>query len=484
MLENVRNHRNRVIKIEYEDKDVKSNKKNVQEIEEEASLESSESEETDPRPLEELKSILKSDRCDLMNNLEIIELINAGCIRMHALEKVLKDPSRGVYLRRRMLNQPVLKHIKMDNYDYSNASKSCCENIIGYLQMPLGQVGPIKVDAIDVNPIMATTEGALLASVNRGCKLLTQSGGVKTHIFRDSMSRAPCLQFDTVGQMMETLEWIETHFDQLKAAFETTTRFGKLLGLRPYPTGRYLFLRVNASTGDAMGMNMVSKGTEMVMKMILEQFPSAKCVSLSGNVCTDKKPSAMNWIEGRGKSIIAECLIPEATLKTILKVTPDQLERLNVQKNLIGSSVAGSVGGFNAHVANVVAACFLATGQDAAQVVEGSQTMTLLEKVELDGKVFLHASVTMKSLEVAARGGGTVLQPQNSILSHYLSNFEGQEPGDKAKRIASVIAGTVLAGELSLMAALCSGDLVKSHMKLNRIQKSTPSHPPESHPML
>ena len=138
VLENVRNHRNRVIKIEYEDKDAKLNKKNVQEMEEDASLESSESEETDPRPLEELKSILKSDRCDLMNNLEIIELINAGCIRMHALEKVLKDPSRGVYLRRRMLNQPVLKHIKMDNYDYSNASKSCCENIIGYLQMPLG----------------------------------------------------------------------------------------------------------------------------------------------------------------------------------------------------------------------------------------------------------------------------------------------------------------------------------------------------------
>ena len=105
-------------------------------------------------------------------------------------------------------------------------------------------------------------------------------------------------------------------------------------------------------------------------------------------------------------------------------------------------------------------------------------------KVELDGKVFLHASVTMKSLEVAARGGGTVLQPQNAILGHYLNNFEGQEPGDKAKRIASVIAGTVLAGELSLMAALCSGDLVKSHMKLNRIQKSTPTHPPESHPML
>ena len=106
------------------------------------------------------------------------------------------------------------------------------------------------------------------------------------------------------------------------------------------------------------------------------------------------------------------------------------------------------------------------------------------EKVELDGKVYLHASVTMKSLEVAARGGGTVLQPQNAILGHYLNNFDGQEPGDKAKRIASVIAGTVLAGELSLMAALCSGDLVKSHMKLNRIQKSTPTHPPESHPML
>ena len=111
----------------------------------------------------------------------------------------------------------------------------------------------------------------------------------------------------------------------------------------------------------------------------------SKDLKTKGTLTKDKKPSAMNWIEGRGKSIIAECLIPEATLKTILKVTPDQLERLNVQKNLIGSSVAGSVGGFNAHVATVVPACFLATGQDAAQVVEGSQTMTLLEKAGFYG---------------------------------------------------------------------------------------------------
>ena len=176
-----------------------------------------------------------------MSNAEVIELVDSGFIRMHALEKILHNPSRGVYIRRKMLNSPVFRHIRMENYDFSMASKSCCENIVGYLQMPLGQVGPLKVDNISVNPIMATTEGALLASVNRSCKLITTAGGVTTHVFKDSMSRAPCLTFESVTDLMKCSNWITNKFDLLKTNFESTTRFGKLESLGQYPAGRYYY---------------------------------------------------------------------------------------------------------------------------------------------------------------------------------------------------------------------------------------------------
>lgn len=189
-------------------------------------------------------------------------------------------------------------------------------------------------------------------------------------------------------------------------------------------------------------------------------------------------------ILGRGKSIVAECEIEESLLIENFKCTAGNLAALNVKKNLIGSCVAGSIGGFNAHAANVVAACFIACGQDAAQVVEGSQTMTLLEERKKEnGKTYLHASVTMMSLEVAAIGGGTNLEPQKSIIQSMIGTCDST-PGAKglfysnldyvlnailACKLAAVIASTVLAGELSLMSSLLKGDLVQSHLKLNRI---------------
>lgn len=168
--------------------------------------------------------------------------------------------------------------------------------------------------------------------------MLTKAGGVKTHILKDAMSRAPCLMFDSITELTACVNWVEQNLEILKSHFESTTRFGRLLSVTPYAAGRYLYIRCSASTGDAMGMNMVSKGTEKVVQAIKTQFPNCRCVSISGNACTDKKPSAMNWIEGRGKSVIAECLIPESTLTSILKVSASDLEALNTRKNLIGSS--------------------------------------------------------------------------------------------------------------------------------------------------
>lgn len=428
--------------------------------------------EDEIRPLDELKKLLKSSKCDLMSNAEILLLVKVGIIRPYALEKVLADPERGVLIRRRFLNKPVFKSVPYEGYDFSVASRACCENIIGYVPIPVGMVGPLLVNNEEVFPMMATTEGALLASVNRGCKVIKQAGGTITSLFKNEMSRAPCLSFDSAAQSLQCAQWIKDpyNFSILKEAFESTTRFGKLVNLSTHPAGRLLYVRFGAETGDAMGMNMVSKGCEATLKIILQNFPTSRVESISGNACTDKKPSAMNWINGRGKSIIAECKIDEEILLSNFKCTAQELADLNVKKNLIGSCVAGSIGGFNAHAANVVAACFIASGQDAAQVVEGSQTMTLLEvRKRSDETVYLHASVTMMSLEVAAIGGGTNLEPQKSILNSMLGKCDDLAPGEKACKLAAVIASTVLAGELSLMSSLRKGDLVQSHLKLNRI---------------
>ncbi|CAG5105870.1 Oidioi.mRNA.OKI2018_I69.chr1.g2527.t2.cds [Oikopleura dioica] len=352
------------------------------------------------RDLEEMKQLLSEKKCDLMNNSEILFLLKLGLIRPYALEKILQDATRGVVIRRRFLGEEKFRSLPYQNYDFEIAAKACCENIVGYVPIPLGVVGPILVDGRECSPLLATTEGALLASVNRGCKVIKISGGAKTSIFRDEMSRAPCVSFPSTAAALDCFQWLEDpyNFTIIKDAFETTTRFGKLLKVTPYPAGRLLFLRFSASTGDAMGMNMVSKGTNKAVDTLLGLFPSAKLESISGNACTDqgslelklpnpgtdKKPSAMNWINGRGKTIIAEVSIPEKVLVANFKCTAKQLADLNVRKNLIGSNVAGSIGGFNAHAANIVAACFIASGQDAAQVVEGSQTMTLFEERVID----------------------------------------------------------------------------------------------------
>lgn len=165
----------------------------------------------------------------------------------------------------------------------------------------------------------------------------------------------------------------------LREAFDSTSRFARLQKLKCAIAGRTIYVRFATSTGDAMGMNMISKGTEKALEAMAEYFPEMSVLALSGNYCTDKKPAAINWIEGRGKSVVAEAVIPGKVVKTVLKTTVADLCNLNVKKNLIGSALAGSIGGFNAHAANILTAMFLATGQDPAQNVESSMCMTLME---------------------------------------------------------------------------------------------------------
>lgn len=197
-------------------------------------------------------------------------------------------------------------------------------------------------------------------------------------------------------------------------------------------------------------------------------------LALSGNYCTDKKPAAINWIEGRGKSVVAEAVIPGKIVQTVLKTTVKDLCNLNIKKNLIGSAMAGSIGGFNAHAANILTAVFLATGQDPAQNVESSNCMTLMEPTN-DG-VDLRMSVTMPSIEVGTVGGGTVLAPQGAVLEMLgLRGAHHSQPGANAQSLARLVAAAVMAGELSLLSALAAGHLIKAHMAHNRSTVNTPS---------
>jgi len=251
--------------------------------------------------------------------------------------------------------------------------------------------------------------------------------------------------------------------------------------------GRNAYLRFCCMSGDAMGMNMVSKGCLAAIDVLTAQFPDMDLVALSGNMCTDKKPSAINWILGRGKSIVCEAVIPEAVVETVLKCSVSSMIETNRQKNHIGSAMAGSIGGFNAHAANIVTAVYLATGQDPAQNVESSNCLTQMELAD-DGKS-LHVSVTMPSVEVGTVGGGTHLPAQAGCLEickvrgatvtvpGRAGYKAGAQAGDNARQLAQIVGGAVLAGELSLMAALAANQLVAAHMTHNRKTTDT-AHAP------
>ncbi|KAI9328573.1 hypothetical protein DFJ73DRAFT_964455 [Zopfochytrium polystomum] len=376
-----------------------------------------------PRPLAECAELLKAGAPELLSDDEVLALVAAGKVAPYALEKALKDCTRAVLVRRKVVFLGV-----------------CCENVIGYLPLPVGLAGPLLVDGKEYQIPMATTEGCLVASTARGCKAITAGGGARTVLTKDGMTRGPVVAFPSVVRADECRRWI---------------------------------------AGDWVG------------DVLQEAFPDMQIIAISGNYCTDKKPAAINWIEGRGKSVVAEAVIPAAVVRSVLKTTVADLVTLNVTKNLVGSAMAGSVGGFNAHAANILTAVYLATGQDPAQNVEASQCITLMEAVkrappaggdddegeEMEEEEDLYISCTMPCIEVGTVGGGTALPAQAACLDLLgVRGANAGEPGENARRLARTIVAAVLAGELSLCAALAAGHLVKSHMAHNRaVGQTTPA---------
>ena len=350
---------------------------------------------------------------------------------------------------------------------YNQVHGANCESVVGFVPLPVGVVGPLVVDGQAVMLPLATTEGALIASTNRGCKALS-AAGVTTAVLQDGISRAPVVKLPGLREAQELHRWTQSHdgFGAVKSAFDSTSNYAKLQKVSATVCGRLCYLRFVCCTGDAMGMNMVSKGTAAAVAAIQQLKPELQMelMSLSGNACADKKATAVNWVERKGKSVVAEAVIPAAVVLQVLKTTPQAMVELNIAKNLVGSAMAGALGGSNAHASNIVTAAFLSTGQDPAQNVESSACLTFME---LSGED-LYASVTMPSLEVGTIGGGTSLPAQRACLQSLGVSGASTDPGANSKRLASIIAAAVLAGELSLMAALSTGDLVKSHLHLNR----------------
>uniref|UniRef100_A0A672MNL0 3-hydroxy-3-methylglutaryl coenzyme A reductase n=1 Tax=Sinocyclocheilus grahami TaxID=75366 RepID=A0A672MNL0_SINGR len=407
--------------------------------------------------------------------VKVIVLVNSKHIPAYKLEAMMETPERGVMIRRKMLSpkfpEPTaLICLPYKDYDYSKVMGTCCENVIGYMPVPVGVAGPLLLDGKQFQVPMATTEGCLVASTNRGCRAIALAGGASSRVLADGMTRGPVVRLPSACQAAEVKAWLESTegFKSIKEAFDQTSRFARLEKLLIGLAGRNLYIRFQSKTGDAMGMNMISKGTEQALASLKEEFPELQILAVSGNYCTDKKPATINWIEGRGKSVVCETTIPAKVVKEILKTSTEGLVDVNISKNLIGSAMAGSIGGYNAHAANIVAAIYIACGQDPAQTVGSSNCITIMEASGSTGED-LYISCTMPSIELGTVGGGTNLPPQQACLQMLGVLGASQEcPGENARQLAKVVCATVLAGELSLMAALTAGHLVKSHMTHNR----------------
>ena len=351
-----------------------------------------------------------------------------------------------------------------------------CENFVGAAQIPLGIAGPLQIARTVLAETngrksetrnywlpLATTEGALVASVNRGCKAIGLSEGVKVYVKNAGVTRAPLFKVKDLEEGRKLITFIKSNLETINNFIQENEPYIKLFKVEPRLVGKNVWLRCFFDTNEAMGMNMATVACQRIAGYIKKEL-NIDCLALSGNLCVDKKPSWLNFTTGRGKKVWAEAVIKKEVVEKILKTIPEKIVQVVQKKCHLGSMVSGSLG-FNAHFANIVAAIFLATGQDIAHVVEGSVGIT---EAEVEKKGDLYFSVYLPSLMIGTVGGGTGLPTQKEALG--ILGFDKPEKGD-SRRLAGIIGAAVLAGELSLIAAIAAGDLAKAHQKLGRGKK-------------
>ena len=336
------------------------------------------------------------------------------------------------------------------------------ENFTGVAQVPIGLAGPMHVEGEhargDFYVPLATTEGTLVASYNRGMRLLGQCGGVRTTVVDDHMQRAPAFIFEHALEAREFGRWVDEHLEDIRKAAEATTRSGKLTYVGQHQIGNLRYLRVNYTTGDAAGQNMTGKATLAACEWIRDHHPDRPRFVLSGAIDTDKKHSQINMLMTRGKRVVAEAVIQDEVLQRVMGVrTRDLFEYRQI--GMVGAFMSGAA--YNgAHAANGLTAIFIATGQDVANVAESHAGVTYAQLRE-NGDYYW--STTLTSLIVATYGGGTGLATQRECLE-----LMGCYGAGKVQKFAEICAATVLAGDVSLTSAILAGDWVTSHDALGR----------------
>nr|WP_297347669.1 hydroxymethylglutaryl-CoA reductase [uncultured Glaciecola sp.] len=336
------------------------------------------------------------------------------------------------------------------------------EHFCGVAQVPIGIAGPIKVNGEHAKGEylipLATTEGTLVASYNRGMKLLNKSGGVKATVVDDAMQRAPVFIFDDARKARDFGKWVVDNIDKIRQQAEATDPFIKLRNIENYKSNKFAFLRFNFNTGDAGGQNMVGRATYVACGWILEHYPGISNFFLESNMATDKKSSFINILNTRGKRVTAEITIKRDDMIEIMRVEPKQIAQ-HQRVASIGAFLAGA-NNTGLHSANGITAMFIATGQDVANVSESSAGI-LYSEITDEGDAYL--SITLPSLIIATCGGGTGLATQRECLE--MLHCYG--PGN-ALKFAEIVASVVLAGEISLASAISSLDWVTSHEELGR----------------
>jgi len=354
-----------------------------------------------------------------------------------------------------------LKHVAHYSVDPAQTAGNI-ENFIGVAQVPMGLVGPLRVNGEHASGVfyvpMATSEGTLVASYNRGARLLSESGGATVTVVDDAMQRAPVFVFDDARQARAFGLWVEANFAQIAAQAESSTSIGKLRNIEQYAAARMRYLRFNYTTGDAAGQNMVGKATFVACEWIVANYLGINRYMLSGAMDTDKKHSQLNTLHTRGKRVIAEVTIPSALLQSTMNISAEALYKARAISQ-VGAFMAGS-NNTGAHSANGITALFIATGQDVANVAESSAAIVYADLTD-NGDYYL--SITIPSLIIATFGGGTGLPTQKECLE-----LLGCSGAGKVHKLAEIIGATVLAGEISLMSAVLAGDWVTSHDALGR----------------
>ena len=354
-----------------------------------------------------------------------------------------------------------LDHVSSYSFDPATVGGNV-EHFVGVAQVPIGLAGPLLDNGEHAQGEfyvpLATAEGTLVASYNRGMRLVHEAGGVTVTVVDDRMQRAPSWVFPSAREAREFGAWLREHFDEIKEAAESTTSTGRLQDIEQYSASRILYTRFNYTTGDAAGQNLTGKATQEACRWIQSQYPGIEHHFLESNFATDKKASQINVLRTRGKRIVAEATIPDALLRKVMRTSSEQMFRARQVSNL-GAFMSGANNN-GAHSANGITALFIATGQDAANVAESSAALV---HVELRPNGDYYYSVTIPSLIVATYGGGTGLATQRECLE-----LLGCYGSGKVRKFAEIVAATVLCGELSLGSAIVAEEWVAAHDLLGR----------------